>query len=76
MRLRIAEIGEHPIAHILGDEAIEAPDDISDGAMVCSVDLAQILRIAPKRAFPLWLPRPVSPETAQVKMTYLLRVFQ
>ena len=40
MRLRIAEIGEHSVAHIPGDEAIEPGDDFCDGAVISSDDLA------------------------------------
>ena len=49
MRLRIAEIEQHPVAHILGDKAVEAADRISDNAVVVPDQLAQILRVKPRR---------------------------
>ena len=49
MRLRVAEIDQNAIAHVLGDKAIEAPDGIRDGAVICADDLAQILGIEPRR---------------------------
>ena len=49
MRSRVAEIGEHAVAHILGDKPVEASDDIGDDAMICGGDLAQIFRIESRR---------------------------
>src|SRR6516225_273279 len=49
MRLRIAEIDEHTVAHILGDKAAKAGDDVGDAAMVGADDLAQILGIEARR---------------------------
>ena len=45
MRSRIAEIDEHAVAHVFRDKAVEVPDDASDGAVICSDDLAQILGV-------------------------------
>jgi hypothetical protein len=49
MGSRVAEIGEHTVAHVFCDEPFEAPDDISDSAMVRSEDLAQIFGIKARR---------------------------
>jgi hypothetical protein len=44
MGSRIAEIDQHPIAHVLGDKAVEAAADrIADRAVVIADQLAQIL---------------------------------
>lgn len=45
MRLRIAEINEHAVAHILGDKAAKAADGVGHTAMIGADDLAQILGI-------------------------------
>jgi hypothetical protein len=45
MRLGIAEINQHAIAHIFGDKAAKAADGVGDAAMVGTDDLAQILGI-------------------------------
>ena len=45
MRTRKPEIHQYAVAHVLGDKAVEAPDDLGDAAMVCGDDLAQILGI-------------------------------
>ena len=45
MGSRISEIGQHPVAHIFGDEALEASDNLGDSAMVGADDVAQILGI-------------------------------
>ena len=45
MRLRVAEINQHAVAHVLGDKAIEPGDDLGDGAVIGGDDLAQILGI-------------------------------
>jgi len=42
MGSRIAEIDQHPIAHVLGDK-VEAADRIADRAVVIADQLAQIL---------------------------------
>jgi hypothetical protein len=49
MRSRVAEIDQNAIAHVLGDKAVEAPDDVGDGAVIRGNDLAQILRIELRR---------------------------
>ena len=49
MRLRVAEIDQHPVAHIFGDKAVEASDDIGYGMVISGDDLAQILGIEPRR---------------------------
>ena len=49
MRPRIAEIDQHAVAHVLGDEAVEAADRIGHGAVVVPDQLAQILRVKPRR---------------------------
>jgi hypothetical protein len=50
MGSRIAEINEHAVAHVLRDKAVEAIDDVADGAVISGVDFAQFLRIEPQRA--------------------------
>ena len=45
MRLRIAEIDQHPVAHVFGDKAVEAADRLADRAVVVADQLAQILRV-------------------------------
>jgi hypothetical protein len=45
VRLGIAEINQHAIAHILGDKTAKAADGVGHAAMVGADDLAQILRI-------------------------------
>jgi hypothetical protein len=43
--LRIAEIDQHPVTHVLGDETAETLDCLGAAAMVGADDRAQILRI-------------------------------
>jgi hypothetical protein len=45
MRLRIAEIDQHTVAHVFGDKAVETTDRIDDGTVVVADQLAQILRV-------------------------------
>jgi hypothetical protein len=45
MRLGIAEINQHAVAHILGNKAAKAGDGVGDAAMIGADDLAQILGI-------------------------------
>jgi hypothetical protein len=45
MRLGIAEIDQHTIAHVFGDKAGEASDPVGDAAVIGAEDLAQILGI-------------------------------
>ena len=47
MGLRVAEIDQYAVAHVPGDEAIEPGDDLGDGAVIRTDDLAQILRVEP-----------------------------
>jgi hypothetical protein len=49
MRLRIAEIDHHPIAHELGEMTLVAGDDADAGIPVGAVQPAQILWIEPRR---------------------------
>ena len=49
MRLRVAEINEHAVAHILRDKTAKAADGVGDTAMVGADDLAQILGIEARR---------------------------
>ena len=49
MRLGIAEINQHAVAHILGDKTAKAADGVGDAAMVGADDLAQILGIEARR---------------------------
>ena len=49
MRSRVAEINQNAITHILGDKAVEAPDDICGGAVIRGDDLAQILGVERRR---------------------------
>ena len=45
MRLRVAEIDQHPIAHIFGDKPVEAADRLGNGAVIVPDQLPQILRV-------------------------------
>ena len=45
MRLRIAEIDQHAVAHVFGDKAVEAADRLGDRAVVVPDQLAQILGV-------------------------------
>ena len=45
MRCRIAEVNQHTIAHIPGDEAPEAAHGLGDARLIGRNDLAQVLRI-------------------------------
>ncbi len=46
---RIAEIGEHAVAHVLGDKPAAAPDHLGNAAMIGADHRAQILRVEPRR---------------------------
>ena len=46
---RIAEISQHPVAHVLGDKAAAAPDHLGNAAMIGADHRAQILRVEPCR---------------------------
>ena len=45
MGSRIAEIGQHPVAHVFGDEPVEPSNDLGDGTMVGADEVAQILGV-------------------------------
>ena len=49
MRPRVAEINQNTVAHVFRDKAVEARDDLGDGAVIGGDDLAQILGIEPRR---------------------------
>ena len=49
VRLRVAKINEHAIAHIFGDKAREPGDRVGDTAVVGADQLAQILGIIARR---------------------------
>ncbi len=49
MRLRIAEIGEHPVAHVLGDEAPIALDQACAAFVISPNDPPHVLGIEPCR---------------------------
>src|SRR5215469_9208981 len=49
MRLRVAEINQHAVAHVPTDEAVERGDHPGNGPVICGDDLAQILGIEPRR---------------------------
>ena len=49
MRLRIPEIGQHSVAHILGDKAVEPADHLGNRGMISTDHLAQIFGIQPRR---------------------------
>jgi hypothetical protein len=41
----IAEIGQHPVAHVFRDKPVEPSDDLGDGTMVRADDVAQIFGV-------------------------------
>ena len=45
MRLRIAEIDEHAVAHVFRHEAAEAAHGLGDAFLIGRNDLAQVLRV-------------------------------
>ena len=49
MRLRIAEIDQHAVAHVPGNEAVEPRDHLGDRTMICRDHLTQILGVQPRR---------------------------
>ena len=49
VRLGIAEINEHAVAHVFGDKTAKAADGVGDAAVVGADDLAQILGIEARR---------------------------
>jgi hypothetical protein len=48
MRPRIAEIGQHPVAHEFGDKAVIARDDAGNGVLIGANLLAQFLGVEPQ----------------------------
>jgi hypothetical protein len=49
MRPRVAEIDQHPIAHVLGNKTLEPRDGLGDGAMIGVDDPAQVLGVEARR---------------------------
>ena len=49
MGLGIAEIGQHPVTHVLGDETAGLGDEIGAAALVCTNDLTHVLGVEPRR---------------------------
>ena len=49
MGLRIAKIGEHPVAHIFGDETAGLRDEIGAAVVVGANDLTHVLGVEPGR---------------------------
>ena len=49
VRLRPAEIGQHAVAQVLGDMAVEAADHLRAGRLIGAHDRAQVLGIEPRR---------------------------
>jgi hypothetical protein len=47
VRPRVAEVGQHPVAHVLGDVALEAGDLAGDRVLVGADHLAHLLRVEP-----------------------------
>src|SRR6516225_9472948 len=45
MRLRIAEIDQDAVAHVLGDKAVQMGDRLGDGVVVVADQLTQIFRV-------------------------------
>ena len=45
MRLRIAKIHQHTVAHVLRHEAVETAHDLGDAFVIGRNDLAQVLRV-------------------------------
>jgi hypothetical protein len=49
VRPRVAEIGEHTVAHVLGDEATVALDQFGAAAVIRRNDGPQVLGVNPSR---------------------------
>ena len=49
VRQRVAEIGEDPVAHILGDIAPQPGNHLGHGGLISPEHLAQIFRIEARR---------------------------
>ena len=43
--LRIAEVDQHPVAHVLRDEAAEALHGLGDALLIGRNDLAEVFRV-------------------------------
>jgi hypothetical protein len=48
MRLRVAEIGEHAVAHILRNKAARALDQLGAAMVISTDDLAHVLGVEPR----------------------------
>jgi hypothetical protein len=70
MGLRIAEIDQDTVAHVLGDKAVKPGDGLGDRAVVVADQLAQILRVMTGRergrVLPAKLPKRLSGATRAV----------
>ena len=49
MRLRVTEIGQHAVTEIFGNKAAGAGDHLGATAVIGADDVAQLLRIEPRR---------------------------
>ncbi|XSC48631.1 hypothetical protein ACF1BQ_004085 [Bradyrhizobium sp. RDT10] len=49
MRLRVTEIKQYAVTHVLGDEAVEAGDRLSDAAVIGVNHLTQVLGVKTSR---------------------------
>jgi hypothetical protein len=47
--LRIAEVSEHPVAHVLRNKAVEAADGLGNAPVIRADHFPQVLRIEPRR---------------------------
>ena len=45
VRLGVAEVDQHPVAHVLRDETAEAPHGLRDALLIGRNDLAQVFRV-------------------------------
>jgi serine acetyltransferase len=49
VRLWVAKVRKHAVAHVLGDEPIGLGDEISAAAVVCADDLAHVFGVEARR---------------------------
>jgi SAM (Sterile alpha motif) domain-containing protein len=49
VRLRVTEVDEHAVAHVLGDEAVEAAYRLCCAGVIAADDLAQVFGVEPSR---------------------------
>jgi len=49
LRVRVAEINQHAVAHELGDVAVEAPDGFAHRLLIGADHVAHVLGIEPRR---------------------------